>query len=290
MPGKLTRDLNGGKRPKSSSRREMIRIIIDDVVATNTKPGKKNLAIIARNIVSAYPDSFEDKIDGDVVGTGYDSLVKQLVSRVENVSRGTLTSPRQLPLFQDEPDDNIQKVKLDTYGCINYAPDLPEPEEMENQVRKKNEMKTEFSKTNYSTSLNIDELVKGTYALQRNDILGGCSLAEMKSDWPYLFSASGMNSHFKELTGIDAKRCLENFYTTKGQKILNYMNIYGNRTIKSSIERVSAEVGNDSPQQQGIILFIIKELGEEEKTFFKVMEVCWYLHIVLKFLDKCVDY
>lgn len=56
--------------------------------STPSTPGKKHLSEIARKIVSAYPQSFRDVIEDQVVGSGYDSITKQLQSRIDNLNRG----------------------------------------------------------------------------------------------------------------------------------------------------------------------------------------------------------
>lgn len=77
-----------GCRPSPSRRREIVRIICSDISQISAKPGKKALAIlIAQNIVKAYPTSFEDVIEGTRIGSGYDSLLKQLQLRIDNVNR-----------------------------------------------------------------------------------------------------------------------------------------------------------------------------------------------------------
>ena len=40
-------------------------------------------------MVAKYPKSLQDIIEGDVIGSGYHSLVKQLQNRIENVKRST---------------------------------------------------------------------------------------------------------------------------------------------------------------------------------------------------------
>ena len=52
----------------------MVRIIIDNLPGSH---GKKTLAIIAQRIVAKYRQSFLDEIDGKMIGTGYDSQMKQ---------------------------------------------------------------------------------------------------------------------------------------------------------------------------------------------------------------------
>jgi len=48
---------------------------------------RKDLAFIAQKMVLAYPETLREEFEGDVIGSGYDSLLTQLVARVENEHR-----------------------------------------------------------------------------------------------------------------------------------------------------------------------------------------------------------
>lgn len=67
--------LHNGLQPIPSARREMVRILVDDICKISQKPGKKALATIAHKIVKKYPKYFLDEIEGTLFGFGYDSLL-----------------------------------------------------------------------------------------------------------------------------------------------------------------------------------------------------------------------
>ena len=73
------------KRPSARLRREMVRIIVSEMMKICKNPTKRITTEIAKRMVAKYPKSLEDVIDGDVIGLGFHSLVKQLQSRIENV-------------------------------------------------------------------------------------------------------------------------------------------------------------------------------------------------------------
>lgn len=73
-------------------------------------------------MVAKYPSSLQDVIDGDIVGAGYHSLVKQLQNRIENVRR-TSTPKIRKRKHQTEESDDTDEIPLqeraamqDTYG------------------------------------------------------------------------------------------------------------------------------------------------------------------------------
>lgn len=73
MPSEITRKLKNKERPTGRGRRELIRLIVGEILTTCPSPGK-HLSEISRKIVSSYPQSFLDVIEDQVVGSGYDSL------------------------------------------------------------------------------------------------------------------------------------------------------------------------------------------------------------------------
>ena len=51
------------------------------LLQVTSKPGRKNLSNIAYMAYTAYPDSFRDEVEGDIIGTGYDLLAHQLFNK-----------------------------------------------------------------------------------------------------------------------------------------------------------------------------------------------------------------
>ncbi|KAI4888760.1 hypothetical protein NFI96_007106 [Prochilodus magdalenae] len=63
MPSGLIRKLENKERPTGRERREMICLVVGEVLTICPTPGKKPFDEIARKIVSAYPLSFRDVIE-----------------------------------------------------------------------------------------------------------------------------------------------------------------------------------------------------------------------------------
>lgn len=61
----------------------VIRIVDAEILALCKKPGKRQITEIARKMVIRYPKSFTDEIEGQIIGTGYDSLVNQYMSQID---------------------------------------------------------------------------------------------------------------------------------------------------------------------------------------------------------------
>lgn len=87
--------LERGKHPSPRMRREMVRIVVREMMRKNPCPSKKSSTEVAKKMVAKYPTSLQDVIEGDVIGPGYHSLVKQLQYRIENVKRSTTPKIRK---------------------------------------------------------------------------------------------------------------------------------------------------------------------------------------------------
>ena len=67
--------LERGKRPGPKRRRQMVRIVVTEMMEKCPHVGKKHSTDVAKKMVAKYPHSLQDVIVGDIVGAGYLSLV-----------------------------------------------------------------------------------------------------------------------------------------------------------------------------------------------------------------------
>lgn len=91
-----------------------------------------------------YSGAFRDVIEGEIVGSGYDSLIKQMLGRVDNLRRGntSLSLKRQAISANEGEDTSSRKRRLDTYGCVNWQPvRLPPNETPESEKHTQKELK-----------------------------------------------------------------------------------------------------------------------------------------------------
>lgn len=158
FPEELVQSLERQKRPSPRLRREMVRIVVSEMMKMCNNPTKRNTTEIGKRMVVKYPKSLQDVIEGDIVGPGYHSLVKQLQARVENVKRpNTPKITKRKAASEDDDTEEIPAEKKasvqDTYGCVNWEPKfLPLSETVESQQEKKEKMKKMFEEmTFYNT-------------------------------------------------------------------------------------------------------------------------------------------
>lgn len=73
----------------------MIRIVASEMMKASASLSKQASTAVAKKMIAKYPQSLQDAIEGDVVGTRYHSLVKQLQARIENVKWSSTPSEKK---------------------------------------------------------------------------------------------------------------------------------------------------------------------------------------------------
>lgn len=226
LPTDLLYKLEKQERPYPKQRQAMMRIIINEVTSVCKRPSKKYLTEIARKMVLKYHKSLQDVIEGQIVGSRYDSLVKQLQARAENVKRTISFTKRQLQQSGGSDTEEIPSKKQaspqDTYGCITWDPaQLPKTETVTSKIKQQEEMKTIFTERNWIHRL-LPKKMMTTFYTQRKDIIRGMATEKLKKEWPFLFEMSEIQAHFRELTGVQLDGTYSESLKSKGQGILAY--------------------------------------------------------------------
>lgn len=266
MPANLMTSLAKKERPTPALRREMVRIICSDIVTTCANPGRRQLRLLADKIVDTYPLSFRDMLDGDVVGSGYDSLMLQLESRLDNLNRGKLSVKRRLSENSSESPESVQSTKIcprDYYGCISWQPILPSGDDLMDLKSKQAALKCLASEANPDMVL-LKELMQQTYCLQRADINMGMNAAELQEAWPSLFTALGIATHFEQLTEIPLLATMTSAMDRKAATIVDFLKSSSKKCapVLLRLDEAKAELGNNSPMVVGILLLLASHFGE----------------------------
>ena len=275
MPTEVMGKLNNKERPMKGERLQMIKLIISEILTVCPLPGKKHLSEVARKMVATYPSSFQDVIEGEVVGSGYDSLTKQLVSRVDNLKRGiTNLGQKRLQVSGASEDEAPKRLRLDSYGCVNWLPNrLPPGETNESQKLQQEELKKMFFSNSRDTK-NIQKKMATTFFSQRKDITSGAEVADLEREWPYLFEPHGMRNHFKELTGVDVtKEATE----SKSQRVVSFLKSFEkiNKTEDILADMEMAKQKHLEANLPASLLLLLRHFNEDEdQMFHKVDEVC----------------
>ncbi|CAL8361427.1 unnamed protein product [Arctogadus glacialis] len=277
----ILQSLERQKRPSPKLRREMIRIVVSEMIKICKNPTKHNTTEIAKRMVARYPKSLQDVIDGDVIGLGYHSLAKQLQSRVENVKRPDTPKIQKRKAASDDDTDEIsaeQRASVqDTYGCVNWMPKhLPLPETVESQLEKKEKMKT-FEDMNYNSDV-VKDFIKSTYFTQRKEINNGASIQKLSQDWPFLFKEVGMAAHFQELTGVSLIVSFLANVDKKGARLLNFfkrVDAHKHKQVLDALLKLETERGQSTGCSEEVIqmvLLLMAHFDEKEQHLFHYVE------------------
>ncbi|XP_040070617.1 uncharacterized protein LOC115326229 [Ixodes scapularis] len=251
MPSALNTALKSYKRPEPKHRREMVRIIVKAAMKKCSRPLKKHLDIIARKIVKDHP-CFKDVIDGRVIGTGHESLLNQLVSRVENSVRPEKPSGSQ----------REEKRKKRQYGCLSPCG----PDEADDILKEKQAKLKELYQHGENQKYDILDLMESTYSLQRANIDSGVmNVEDLKEAWPFLFQPFGLFQHFRRLVSVDIESALNDSLPSKAQKIMEFMQ-YKKLEKKKLLTVLQERAGHpESPQADMMcaILLLVTYFGEK---------------------------
>ncbi|XP_076829787.1 uncharacterized protein LOC143475749 isoform X2 [Brachyhypopomus gauderio] len=266
MPSHIKDTLKNQERPSARDRRKVIRLVVAEILAVCKSPMKKHLSEIARKMVLAYPKSFKDVIEGQVVGTGYDSLTKQLQCRVDNYRR---TQP--MIMTQNRSGEKSRRRK-NIYGCV--SPDALVVN-VEVQQKNKEELQRMFEKNDKDRN-KIEMLMMGTFASQRRDVFDEKDTQTMKEEWPYLFESIGLKTHFKQLTGVHIDEEFKETMSKKFRRVLHYFKCL-NREVGNCAAKLLQDIhsANTSDDACGAVLMLLLHFKEDErKIFVQVEDTC----------------
>ena len=276
LPAELVACLKNKQRPSPALRRHMVRIICADITEICLYPGRRHLRMIAQNIVESFPQSLCDIIGDSTVGSGFDSLVLQLETRLDNMNRGTSGAKRSVT-FSDAADASAaenssgvvskkRQAPRDCYGCVNWNPTLRSCEDEEKAVSAREKMKEFYSiASGDKENCNVKDLMLQSYSLQRQQINEGANALELKAAWPYLFTHEGLDIHFSELTGVQLIDSLRKATSGKVVDIEQYFTANSSdpriREVLIMIASAKHENGNGSGSVLGMMYLLC--------TFFK---------------------
>lgn len=191
MPSDFRSAISDGKNPSPAARWQTVRVIAHEMRKYEPNPTRSQCLTVCRNIVREYPHSFADQLDnGQLMGSGYSSLLIQVEHRIENLNR--TCSIRQ----HRSSHHGRKRGPTDTYGCTGFQPRLP-PEETEDTVESKRQQLDEIYSQNCITGAEraeVKQLMDSTFYLKRCHInaLPAPTIEDFRTKWPYLFTQKGL--------------------------------------------------------------------------------------------------
>ena len=194
-----------------------------------------------------------------------------------NLNRKGDKAAVKLDVSSDEEDSerkgkSRKRVLHDSYGCINWQPDmLPSDETTASQKAKEEWLLEEFSKKDADRKKVLLFMDK-TYTSQRllinkNDPKNPVSIKEIKSRWPFLFDKECMFVHFEKLMGFKIQDVLQKSLQTKAGTIFEFMKSNGAQKakVKQTLWHIEAAMSlekSKAPQMTGVYLLLMAYFGE----------------------------
>ncbi|KAM7314653.1 uncharacterized protein ISCGN_004437, partial [Ixodes scapularis] len=255
--------LAAGKTLMTRDRLELVRVVVNGLMRKSLRPSRDCARCVAEGLVKMFPASLEDRgIDGQKMGTGYDSLLRQLENRIENLSRG-----KRLSAPEAEESRPQRKSSKTSYGCLNWQLQLSGEGDVHDSNESKEWMKREAHKATKDLDLSrAMELSTATYGDQRayiNSVNPIHSARDVKEEWPLLFHKPLFYAHAKTLLGKDM---LETF--TEGLKLCTAL--LARHFVKSSNrELLFWSVQAEEAEKRGEVMAKEKVLLPQLACYFK---------------------
>ncbi|CAN7939908.1 unnamed protein product [Ixodes hexagonus] len=147
FPPSLLQACNEQQKPTKGDVNQMVRTLSSLIIDQHKSPGRRNLRIIEAKIADKFPSSFQDTLQGTVVGSGTETLMWKLENCVNNKKR---SAPELLPTeIVDDPElfQPRKRSVRDSYGCVAWQPELPSGETVHTQAEKKQRLLSLRQKT-----------------------------------------------------------------------------------------------------------------------------------------------
>ncbi|KAI7802663.1 hypothetical protein IRJ41_016595 [Triplophysa rosa] len=273
MPQEIRSAVVDGKRPKPMERRQMVRVVVDEMRRYDQNPTHLQCLTVVRNIIRQYPKSFADMApNGSLLGGGYSSLLIQVKNRIENLNR-----PASCMHHRSSRSSSTNKRRpSDSYGCTRFQTDLPTEETNETVEQKRLRLVDIYSQGAAGAErAEVKNLMELTFCLQRHHInaLPPPDVEDMRSKWPFLFIPKFIYAHFELLTDISVLRTLELSMEECGRTITQY---FTRKPTNNDVKNVLSK-GEDDEMALRVVQLLMAHFGENLTGLFLFTDVSLYL-------------
>ncbi|KAH7941030.1 hypothetical protein HPB49_009381 [Dermacentor silvarum] len=272
------------ERPTKADLNQMVRMLSSLILDKHSAPGRRNLRIIASKVVSMYPSSFQDLLQGTVVGTGVETLMWKLENCINNKKRPIA---HVLPAeIVDDPDSFQPRPRStrDSYGCIAWQPELPSGESLLTQREKQQQLLSEYAKVHPNKQL-VTRLMIETYASQRLTINQSGSVTEVKKNWPFLFTEDFLLEHSKKLLGTEVCQRIDASMESIGLRVYRYAYSQMKRPkVKKCLEEIEQaknRLKSVTPEHEGAPVLLLALFDEDEELIYKTVEASLKFSLLL---------
>ncbi|XP_061747157.1 uncharacterized protein si:dkey-15h8.17 isoform X2 [Nerophis ophidion] len=279
MPPAIRSAVENERRPSAQDRKAMVTMVVDQMMRHDRNPTRAMCHSVIRGIVRSFPKSFADVgRHGDLVGDGCHSLLQQIKTRVEYMNRNNTLARRRRQKRQragvSAEARTFARRPTDQYGCVRWCPvELPEGETEETLDAVKRLLRDIHSAEGMSAAERAAPLMEKTYVILRRYLNGNPapSMADVKEEWPFLFSLRGFYSHFYLLTDIRILSKLQEAMCHKGSTLLRFCQQYDHRGIKEVLSRFQPETCDKTAC---VLLLLLAYFTEPAAAIMLQTEMC----------------
>ena len=261
----------------------MVRIIVDDIVKLCPNPKSPQLSAVARKLCLRYPESFRDEFDSSPgLSHEIEGLTKQLRVRVENVNRGNpLTSRRVLiPTQQAANSEEIPAAKrkaADSYGCVNWQPQLPDEETEAAQMSRNFMQRAKLCTSSRPQLWRSWWMSPIHFKGSASTVLLEMQIYSVRDNWQFLLELRYLFQHFEELVGIKITEVIPEALRTKVPRSMTYYRGIGGKSkqpLQEIIRRLDDALRHcdDRQQCEAFGFFLLSQAyfwEKDSKIFFK---------------------
>lgn len=302
LPASLMTPLKSKKKPTPVQKNSIVKFVVDEMKRFCPNPDMNQTRVVARHMVAAYPESFEDRTDeGERLGDGFYSLAKKLKTRIEYTNRGIIgVRIRQCGLKRQDSRQSAANPASSRsglqYGCINWQPrNLPENETEESLNSKMAAMQELLTTGGYELACrdvhHIDADMTATYTLQRRLINSDppVTIETIQKSVPFLFYDRWLFRHFEQLVGKPPYTTLRETLASKSPRILAFFR-HRQQSTKEDINLIKTfdnhtiDMTGDTLQNfvtATLLHLMMGYFGEQEDSLFLLADVRSYFAVLL---------
>ncbi|KAJ8333916.1 hypothetical protein SKAU_G00412350 [Synaphobranchus kaupii] len=246
MPAGLQSAIANGERPTAADRRQLVRVLADEVKKLETNPTRAQCLTVSHNIVRQYPKSFADADTQETGAAACSSLLSQLKNRIEHLNRNNYLAHRRA---QRAVAGAFRPMRgpTDTYGCTSWQPELATGETDDSLEEQRKRMEELFLQHGVAGGERgeVNQLMESTYCLQRRMINATPhpTIVDLRNKWPFLFIPRGIYTHFQLLTDKDVRRLMEHSMIEWSRPLIEYFKQKPtNKEVQSALPTDEANV------------------------------------------------
>ncbi|CAN7974555.1 unnamed protein product [Ixodes persulcatus] len=275
FPPSLLQACKDQQKPTKGDIHQVVRTLSSLIIDQHPSPGRHNLRIIAAKIADKFPSSFQDTLQGTVLGSGIETLMWKLENCVNNKKR---SAPQLLPTEIVDDPDSFQPRKRsvrDSYGCVAWQPELPCGETVHTQAEKRQRLLVEYTKLQPDERL-VNDLMLQSFPSQRSSINNSSSVGHVKESWPFLFKEECLVQHAKQLLCDEVVRAIEVNMEKVGLRVYRYaysqLKLLRVKKSLEQTEEAKRRLQCVTPEHESVLLLLLALFNEDEEMVYKIVE------------------